>query len=79
MKTIALAIITMIFFSSCTCPPKLADGTNPPCRYVGPAISGTVGFQGFSVGITLWGDTTPKATTIELPVNVHDPIPIYTK
>ena len=79
MKTICLFILTLIFFSGCTCPPKLADGTKPSCKYVGPAISGTVGFQGVSVGITLWGDTTHKAPTVDIPVNIHDPLPVYTK
>ena len=69
----------LILIPSCTCPPKLADGTKPPCKYVGPAISGVVGFQGVSIGLTLWGDTTPKAPTIEIPINVHDPVPIITK
>lgn len=80
MKTILLFLLTLIhFLSGCSCPPKNPDGTKPPCRYVGPAISGTVGFQGVSVGITLWGDTTPKAPTVEIPVNVHAPLPILTK
>lgn len=77
---IAFALCAVILWlSACTCPPKLADGTKPPCRYVGPAVSGTVGFQGVTVGITLWGDATPKAPTVEIPVNAHDPIPVYTK
>jgi len=69
----------LFLIPACTCPPKLPDGTRLPCKYYGPAISGTVGFQGVSVGITLWGDTTPKAPTIEIPVNVHDPVPVITK
>lgn len=69
----------ILALSSCVCPPKNADGSKPACRYVGPAVSGTVGFQGVSVGVTLWGDTTPKAPTVEIPVNVHDPLPIFTK
>lgn len=69
----------ILLLSNCTCPPKNADGTKPPCRYVGPAISGNVGFQGVTVGITLWGDVPPNEPTVTIPINQPDPEPIYTK
>lgn len=69
----------ILLLSSCTCPPKNPDGTKPPCRYVGPAVSGVLGFQGVTVGITLWGDTNPKAPAVTIPVNKHDPEPLYSK
>ena len=71
-------ILSILILSSCTCPPKKSDGSSGgPCKYVGPAISGNIGFQGVTVGITLWGDTQPHAPTVEIPVNPHDaPFPV---
>jgi hypothetical protein len=68
-------LILILLIPSCTCPPKLADGTKPPCRYVGPSIQGSVGFSGVSVGLTLYGE--PSLPTIVIPINKHDPEPVY--
>ena len=76
MKTILLFLITLIFFASCKCPPPNPDGTkSDPCRYVGPSIQGSVGFNGVSVGLTLYGE--PSLPTIVIPINKHDPEPVY--
>ena len=76
MKSLA---ILLFILTSCTCPPKLADGTKQPCRWWGPSVSGVIGWQGVSLGITVFGDTTPKAPSVEIPINKHDPLPIITK
>ena len=74
MKTLIPAILLVLAFPSCQCP-KNADGTKSgPCRYVGPSIQGSVGFNGVSVGLTLYGE--PSLPTIVIPINKHDPEPI---
>lgn len=65
-----------LWLSACKCPPPLTDGTKPSCVYVGPAITGSVGFKGVSVGLTLWGEDTSKAPYVVFPQNPHDPEPI---
>ena len=66
----------ILLLSGCKCPPPLPDGTKQPCKYVGPAITGTVGFQGVSVGLTLWGEDASKAPYVVFPQNPHDPEPV---
>ena len=71
-------LIPIILLTSCKCPPPV-NGVKQPCVYVGPAISGSVGFQGVTVGVTLWGDPSTKPT---VPLVVPDSvagIPIGTK
>ena len=76
MKTIALALVTLIFFSSCKCPPKNADGTKSgPCVWQGPSIQASFGYNGASFGLTLFGE--PSLPTIVIPINKHDPEPVY--
>jgi len=76
MKSICLFLITLIFFASCQCPPKNLDGAKSgPCKYVGPSIQGSVGFNGVSVGLTLYGQ--PSMPSIVIPIDRHDPEPVY--
>lgn len=78
MKTIALALITLIFFPSCECTDTIKDGKPArKCRWVGPTITASVSIRGISGGITLWGE--PSQPTIVIPINKHDPEPILTK
>jgi len=74
-----LLCAAILALSGCTCPPKNADGTKPPCRWWGPSISGVVGWQGVSLGLTVFGEAPPKAPTVEIPINVHDPLPLHSK
>lgn len=74
MKTIALAFIALIFFTSCQCP-KNPDGTKSgPCVWKGPSIQASFGYNGASFGLTLYGE--PSLPTIVIPINKHDPEPI---
>ena len=66
----------ILLLSGCKCPPPLPDGTKPACVYVGPSITGSVGFKGVSVGLTLWSEDTSKAPYVIFPVNKHDPEPV---
>ena len=76
MKTIALVIITLIFFASCKCPPPLPDGTKPACVYIGPSITVSLGYKSsILLGATIWGD--PAYPPVNIPINKHDPEPIY--
>ena len=76
---IPLLLCTIILLlSGCTCPPKNPDGTKSgPCKYIGPSIQASFGYQGASVGRVLYGD--PGLPTVAIPVNKHDPEPVYTK
>jgi len=75
MKTICLFLLTLIFFSSCKCPPPNLDGSiGGRCVYVGPSITMNLALRGVTVGATLWGD--PAYPTVNIPINKHDPLPI---
>ena len=76
-----LHLLLLLSLVSCQCPPPLPNGTKQPCQYVGPNITGSVGFHGVSVGVTLWGKTLkpedePKLLTV--PDSVAG-IPVGTK
>ena len=76
MKTIALALVTLIFFSACKCPPPNPDGTSGgKCIYVGPSVTMSLALKGVTVGATLWGD--PVYPAVNIPINKHDPEPVY--
>ena len=71
-------LLPLLLLTSCQCPQPI-NGIKQPCHYVGPAISGSVGFNGVTVGVTLWGDPTTKpAVPIVAPDSVAG-IPISTK
>ena len=79
MKTIALAILTLIYFSACKCSPPNPDGSSGGrCVYIGPSITFSVGYKNsVLVGATLWGD--PAYPPVNIPINKRDPEPILTK
>ena len=77
---IAFALCAIILLlSSCKCPPKNPDGTKSgPCVYIGPSVTVSVGYKSsILVGATIWGD--PAYPPVNIPVNVHDPEPVFTK
>lgn len=65
-----LLCLIALSLASCKCPPPLADGTKPPCIYVGPSVTGSISFQGVTAGITLWNDVKhpPEPTTEPLTI-----------
>jgi|GEM_PF-5949359 len=76
MKRSALLLsAVLLLVPSCSCPPKNADGTKPPCRYVGPAISAS--FQGVTVAFWNNGEPSPRGPIV-IPESVLG-IPINTK
>ena len=68
----------MVGLTSCVCP-KNADGTkNGPCKYVGPAITGTVSFNNVGLSITAWGEGVKPTAPLEVPSTLVG-IPVNTK
>ena len=75
--TILLCAIILLL-SNCSCPPKNPDGTSGgKCVYVGPSITFSLALKSVTVGATLWGD--PQFPAVNIPINKHDPEPVFTK
>lgn len=68
-----IPLITIFSLASCKCPPPI-DGVKQPCQYVGPSVSGSIGFQGITVGLKLWSADDHTGTITIPPVILGEPV-----